>query len=110
MATEYITGSIIEIKAVLDVISVVKVTKSAIAKSIIIGGRSVMAIRYDATSPARFVALKAAAILKPAPNKNIILYGILLLSSIQSKILKGGANKSKPKPSNIAASFSPHKL
>ena len=90
-----------EMSAVFDVISVVKVIINATAKRIIIGDNSVIERRYDATSSASPVTLNALAMENPAPKRNIIRYGIFALSSIHSSILKGGINIKSPAPSKI---------
>ena len=89
-------------------ISVVKVIKEATTKSKSIGDKCVNSSKWVAIESAKPVALKALAIEKPAPNKNIILKGTFLLSSSQSKILKGERNSNNPNESNMRGSLSPN--
>lgn len=66
-------GSIIEISAVFEVISVVKVTMTAMVSRNNSIGIDEKCTRYEAISSANPVWVKAEAMAKPAPKRNIIL-------------------------------------
>ena len=88
----------------------VKVTMAATIRSSSSGPRSLSPIMYEAILSAKPVCEKAIAMEKPAPNSIMILKGIFPLSSIHSKMLKGGANSSSPAESKITGSLMPRPL